>query len=221
MRESRIGCTEQRFFGRFKVNEDTGCWNWTGPPTDNGYGMISGAIGGKRYVPKGGRMLAHRVSWIIHNGEIPPGDGAHGTVVMHTCDNRLCVNPKHLRLGTQADNVYDMIDKGRKVSGTPSGVKHWNAAIKNQADVDMICATEGRTKELAERFGVDVCTIKRLRRRGGRVHPDAEKFKNKPISKEAVQHIRSTKPGTRGLGKLYGLSKTAIANIRKGLTHPD
>jgi hypothetical protein len=165
-------------------------------------------------------MLAHRASWTIHIGPIPPSDAAHGTVVMHTCDNPACVNPEHLRLGTQADNVQDMIDKRRRPRrNIPSGVEHWNSSFKSQADIDLICSTVGQTKELAERFGVDVCTIKRLRRRNGAISKDAEKFKNKQLTQEAIDHIRSTKPGTRGLGKLYGVGKTTIANIRKGLTH--
>jgi len=138
---------------------------------------------------------------------------------MHKCDNPACVNPHHLLLGTQADNVRDMIQKGRKVSGTPSGVEHWRSKIETQEDIDLICSTKGRTKELAERFGVDVCTIKRIRTRNGVKVSQPEKFKNKPLTQEAIDHIRSTPPGTRGLGKLYGVGKTTIANIRKGLTH--
>lgn len=221
MRNTRVGSVEQRFFNRFQVNGESGCWEWVGPLSAGGYGVIAGKIGGNRLVPAGVNMLAHRVSWLIHNGKIPDGEGAHGTVVMHTCDNRKCVNPKHLRLGTQGDNVKDMIVKGRKVSGTPSGIEHWRSSIKNQADIDLICSTKGKTKELAERFGVDVCTIKRIRLRNGCAPAEREKFKNKPLSQEAIDHIRSTPPGTRGLGKLYGVGKTTIANIRKGLTHKD
>lgn len=193
----------------YSVDTETGCWNWMGRLNNYGYGVVS--------LPK--PVLAHRFFWAMVNGEIPRGDGYHGTVVMHKCDNRKCVNPDHLMLGTQADNVKDMIVKGRKVSGTPSGVKHWNSSIKDQADIDLICATKGQTKALAERFGVDVCTIKRIRTRNAVVTPDAEKYRNKPLTKEAIDHIRSTPPGTRGLGKLYGVGKTTIANIRKGLTH--
>ena len=164
MRATRVGSGNERFFSRFVVDKDTGCWNWSGAPTTYGYGVIAGPINGKRYAPKGQQLLAHRASWIIHNGDIPSGEGSHGYVVMHKCDNRLCVNPEHLVLGTQADNVKDMIEKGRKVSGTPSGVKHWRSSIKDPADIELIRSTERNTKALAERFGVHVCTIKRIRR---------------------------------------------------------
>lgn len=222
MRESRIGTTEQRFFKRFEIDRETGCWNWTGAPGNQGYGMISGEIGGVRYVPAGGRMLAHRVSWIIHYGAIPKGEGAHGTVVMHICDNRRCVNPKHLRLGSQADNVKDMYDKGRNTvseRNKRTGIEHFRSALKNQADVDLICKTKGKNKELAKKFGIHESTIKAIRLRNGVKIKDAHKFKNKPISQKVIDHIRSTPKGTRGLGKLYGVGKTTIANIRKGLTH--
>lgn len=221
MRLTRTGSVEQRFFSRFVEDSTTGCWNWTGTKNQLGYGVIAGKIGGKRVAPTGSGMLAHRVFWMIHFGDIPTGEGAHGTVVMHKCDNPGCVNPAHLRLGTQADNVKDMNVKGRKVSGTPSGVEHWGSSIKTQTDIDLICSTKGKTKELAEKFGVAESTIKRIRVRNGAIVPGAERFRNKPLTPEAIAHIRSTPPGTRGLGKLYGVGKTTIANIRKGLTHKD
>lgn len=219
MRATRVGSVNERFSSRYEVDEKTGCWNWTGHKNVKGYGVIAGVINGKRYVPKGRQMLAHRASWIIHKGDIPKGDSYHGKIVMHKCDNPSCVNPEHLSLGTQSDNVLDMVKKGRKVSGTPSGIEHWRSSIKEQADIDLICSTKGQTKALAEKYGVDVCTIKRIRNRNGIKHPDAEKYVNKPLSREAIEHIRSTPKGTRGLGKLYGVGKTTIANIRKGLTH--
>lgn len=59
---------------------------------------------------------AHRVSWEVHNGEIPVGMN-----VLHRCDNAGCVNPAHLFLGTQADNIKDMFAKGRQNSVGPKG----------------------------------------------------------------------------------------------------
>jgi hypothetical protein len=61
-------------------------------------------------------MTAHRASWIIHNGKIP-----NGLFVCHKCDNKKCVNPDHLFLGTQKDNMKDKISKGREARGKSHG----------------------------------------------------------------------------------------------------
>jgi hypothetical protein len=79
------------------------CWRWTGSVSGRyGHGEIGAGRRGE------GNRKAHRVSWEIHRGPIP-----EGVQVLHRCDNGLCVNPEHLRLGTQGDNMRDMSAKGR------------------------------------------------------------------------------------------------------------
>jgi DNA-binding XRE family transcriptional regulator len=112
--------TEERFWG--KVKKTRGCWNWLGTKS-RGYGFIS--ISGKM-------NLVHRYSYWLHNGDIPNGSGWHGTCVCHTCDNRSCVNPKHLFLGSHRDNMDDLVKKGRI-----RGEKH-QTAKHTQKDVDKI-----------------------------------------------------------------------------------
>lgn len=94
---------EQRFWKYANKGEPDQCWLWTGGMGMgrwNGYGRLQ--VSGKA-------RRAHRISWELHNGQIP--DGA---LVCHRCDTPLCVNPNHLFLGTGKDNVQDMIYKGRK-----------------------------------------------------------------------------------------------------------
>lgn len=98
---------EQRFWAKVDKAGEDDCWEWTGAKS-RGYGTISrdAADGGKT-------ALAHRISWEIHHGEIPKGLSYHGMVVCHSCDNPGCVNPRHLRLDTQAGNLKEAVGKGR------------------------------------------------------------------------------------------------------------
>ena len=83
-----------------KVKKTKKCWIWTAGTRGNGYGTLK--LNRKS-------IDAHRVSWMLTNGIIPDG-----VWVLHHCDNRLCVRPDHLFLGTPRDNVIDMMKKGRE-----------------------------------------------------------------------------------------------------------
>lgn len=89
-----------RFWRRVERVE-SGCWLWRGSLDGGGYGQISTAQG---FAP----AKAHRVSWEMRNGPIPDG-----MVVCHTCDTPACVNPDHLFIGTQQDNMRDCSRKNR------------------------------------------------------------------------------------------------------------
>jgi hypothetical protein len=93
---------EQRFWEKVDRRGPDQCWLWTAALTGNGYGVIRLDT----HLP---RVQAHRASWMLSNGPIPDG-----LWVLHRCDTPRCVNPAHLFLGTRADNVQDMIAKGRQ-----------------------------------------------------------------------------------------------------------
>ena len=101
---------EDRFFS--KVKKTNSCWEWQGAKR-LGYGVFK--VDGKT---KG----AHRQSWELHKGVIPKG-----LLVLHKCDNRGCVNPSHLFLGSHSDNMKDVQMKGRLK--LPEGVKFTNGRI--------------------------------------------------------------------------------------------
>ena len=101
---------KQKFLDRIEIDEQTGCHNWTGNTSSQGYGLLR--IDGEKY-------LASRISYAIYHGEFPAE-----FCCCHHCDNPKCVNPEHLFLGTHADNMTDKTKKGR--GNQPRGENHWS-----------------------------------------------------------------------------------------------
>ena len=120
------GDDKVRFWSKVDKRSESECWNWVAKSLNQGYGYFR--IGGR----KGRYELAHRVAYRYTKGPIPKGEGYHGAVIMHTCDNRLCCNPSHLRLGTQSDNVRDMDKKGRRVTVCKAGEGHHMTTVTEQ-----------------------------------------------------------------------------------------
>lgn len=104
-----------RFFKEVDQSALDGCWAWGGLISSNGYGRFS-------YKDK--HRLSHRVSYQIFFGEIPDG-----FVVCHKCDVRNCVNPLHLWLGTQSDNLKDASEKGRMYRPDTNAEKNGNTSL--------------------------------------------------------------------------------------------
>lgn len=99
--------TEKPPAAYYTVNEATGCWDWSGGRTRGGYGAT-------RYA--GQQTGAHRAYYAHYVGPIPPG-----ALVRHTCDNPGCVNPAHLELGTQRQNMADKLERARSARGERNG----------------------------------------------------------------------------------------------------
>jgi len=147
------GGFEARFWAKVKKSE--GCWEWTASKI-NGYGQFM--------VSPGERWSAHRLSWVFHYGPIPQGTGYHGTCVLHRCDNPACVRPDHLFLGSNADNVRDMVSKGRNSLKRMTGEAHGMAKL-TEADVVAIRNDQRNRRVLAKEYGVHPNTIYNVRQR--------------------------------------------------------
>jgi hypothetical protein len=121
--------------------DDRGCWEWTGPVNDSGYGRV------------GGKARAHRTSYEMHKGPVPPG-----LFVLHTCDNKTCVNPSHLYVGTKSDNAKDAWARGQLhhfqeylASRTfpddcPKGHREWGSFKRKNGEVNRYCLECNRAK---------------------------------------------------------------------------
>jgi hypothetical protein len=127
---------------------ECGCWIWMGKLNQYGYGRIN--IGGAY-------QGTHRVSWEVHRGKIP--DGLH---VLHHCDIRSCINPDHLFIGTDADNVRDCIKKGRARHVGMKGEKHHKAKVTAK-QVLMIRTSQKKPKFFIEKFGLSKSQVSAIR----------------------------------------------------------
>lgn len=143
------GTLEERFWKKVDKREPDECWEWMGAQNGAGYGKIG--RGGRRE----GLVLAHRLSWELANGVIPEGQ-----CVCHHCDNPGCVNPAHLFLGTNIDNMQDAVEKGRMVRG--SAIK--GAKLTEQDVREILCflAAGYPHKEIAEAYNVARVTITQI-----------------------------------------------------------
>lgn len=137
-----MGQREVAFWDRVRIGD--GCWEWTGALNEKGYARL----GGRR---------ANRIAWELTNG---PAGEKH---VLHRCDNRKCVRPGHLFLGTHADNMADMVAKGRGRNNPAHGEKVATSRLTVEAvrEIRHRSATETQSS-LAREFGVHVVTVSDL-----------------------------------------------------------
>ncbi|WP_282790850.1 HNH endonuclease [Streptomyces sp. CC224B] len=140
---------ESRFWAKVERREADACWEWKGARNEHGYGVMRPE--GQRSGPT---VKAHRVSLHLAGTEVTD------RVVLHSCDNPPCVNPAHLRVGTQRDNVADMHEKNRGNRGSVNG-----QAKLTEADVELIrlwLALGMSQKELRLFYGISAGTMSSL-----------------------------------------------------------
>ena len=125
------------------VEKGDGCWNWKGRKNPKGYGWFTHS-NGKR---KDANYKAHRVAYTLVKGPILPGE-----FTLHSCDNKACCNPDHLRVGTNVDNIRDRLERNR-ICGTAK----INMEIANELRRRVF---NGETKaSLAKEFGISDKTV--------------------------------------------------------------
>lgn len=152
MNEQRIAHFKRFIEERIAPDLNSGCWLWTGVlHSVTGYGTI-----GVRKLGKLRHYGAHRASWMVRHGEIPAG-----MVICHKCDVRACVNPDHLFLGTQKDNLRDMYAKGRLYNRGSS-----NGSAKLSDEQVLAIRRDTRTcDEVSAEYGIGRSTVSRVRQR--------------------------------------------------------
>lgn len=208
------------------------CWLWTGTKDRKGYGRL--------YVRhEHGRRTtgAHRHGYQLVNGPIDPG-----TLVLHRCDNPLCVNPDHLFLGTQADNMADAKEKGRLATASelPQTVLTEEQVVRAIREISEGAST---MRELAQEFGVTDATLNSAvrgtkswqhlerdhealaRALGGNRNPSGERHPQAKLTSEQVRAIRASYTGAAGeqaaLARQYGVSFCVISNLLRYKTYKD
>lgn len=141
--------TEDGFWAR--TAPENGCLNWTGSIDTRGYGHL-------RW--EGRICRAHRVAYAVVNGAIPQTVCGSRSVIMHTCDNRICCNPDHLRLGTQRENMADMVAKRRqaRLPGESNG-----RAVLTVSDVRAIRADNRGSRTIARDYPVSRAAVQRIK----------------------------------------------------------
>jgi hypothetical protein len=145
-----------RFIIRFAQNIDLRgvdeCWPWLGQCTTGGHGTVSYTRAPGKYAD----ALAHCVSYVLAKGTVPPN-----TLVLHSCDNPPCCNPRHLRLGTHLDNSRDERERGRERRGfIPNRPRLGTAAVAQIRQ--QYAEGEASQMTLAHDYGVSQATISRV-----------------------------------------------------------
>lgn len=194
-----------------KVNEN-GCHICTSHKTSKGYPFL---------YYEGKKTYISRYMYITCKGEIPKG-----SVIRHTCDNPGCINPKHLILGTYADNSRDMVERNRQAKGS-----RVNTAKLTQQDVEDILRYPDSTShtEIAKRYNVNVLNISRIRRGEiwksvprpeDYVYTDVrygEANKSAKLTESKVEQILlATNIPYAELGKEFGVCASTICKIKSG-----
>lgn len=142
----------ERFWSKVRKQDDGRCWEWVGNMHNNGYGLIT--IEKKHW-------RVHRLSYCLEHGSIP-----EGMFLMHQCDNKICVNPAHLKPGTHVENMAEMKTRGRASKGPKKRL--------TQEQIKYILESGKSLSVLTAELKVHPRTIERVRERYELVEEEAQ-----------------------------------------------
>jgi len=189
----------ERFHTKYIIDPITGCWNWTGYISPSGYGRHSG-------------KEAHRHAYRTLKGPIP-----EDCYVCHTCDNKICVNPDHLFIGTPQDNNRDCVEKGRR----PKHQQRTNRRL-TEADREFIHnypKNYGYKAELARILGVSYHQVHDCIKNNTPIEKPSYKPRNVKLTEQDVLQIRSHKKYHGYMVELANKFKVSPFTIRDIVTN--
>lgn len=191
--------TAERLVRNSKTDLKTGCIEWALGIRKNGYAAIS--VGSRK-------QLAHRISYSTFRGHIPDN-----LFVCHTCDNKKCINPAHLFLGTHSNNMQDKVKKGRHIIGIQP-----NALTRKEITFALANRETQTQQQIATHLKRSQTTISKLF-----IREDLEKGKkprkNKRLrpNQDIINRILlDTRPQDQ-IAKTYNTSQSTISLIKRGL----
>jgi HNH endonuclease len=203
---------QERFEQFVSPEPNTGCWLWTGGYSANGYGRFN-------------QTQAHRFSWELVHGPIPDGLQA-----CHKCDVRACVNPEHIFIGTQSDNLRDMVQKGR--DNPRRGEQHGRTKLTEE-DVVKIRADTRSLRVIGKEYGFDKSHVWKIKRgwywarnsalrdndaerqhRGKMIRARGETHHKAKLTEIDVRAVLTDSRSAYSLARVYGVSKHTVLMIR-------
>jgi hypothetical protein len=193
----------KRFWSHVNIKNENECWEWTGYKDKKGYGRIN--INSKM-------IGTHRFSYLIYNKIIPDG-----MLILHSCNNPSCVNPTHLRAGTNKDNAQDSLLAGTSRSLHQNGEKNTSSKItENQAIKIIELYNSGvLLKDISEMFNIQVPAIQRIAtgKRWSHIKNNPNKGRMYKLREEGenIRKLYATGQYTyKTLGNLYNVSDEEI-----------
>jgi len=201
---------ETRFWRQTRKSD--GCWIWAASVDAYGYGVFDGRVGEVRYTS------AHRFSYALHFGHPDKS-----LFVCHRCDNRRCVNPEHLFLGTPKENTADMLAKGRHVALRGAASPR---AVLTEAQARAVLLDPRPYAHIAADYGVTSQTVGDIKSRASWAVFGPEKgVKAKRISPrrgvsdklnpDLVREIRASTERGIDIAARLGITKQTVTDIRK------